>query len=517
MSVTIKKDFGEDRNRRRPDISSLIYGKVPPQAIELEKAILGIIMLQPDKLDLVLRIIKNAECFYVDAHQKIYKAIITLVGVGSAADPLLIAEELKKQSEFEIVGGMYYLMSLTDVTSDASVEKYARVVMEKFMAREVITICGNAISDAYEDSSDVFEVLGKAETGLTSILDNIKSGSIKNFAEIFRATIKDMLEAKERPGTMLGVTTGLKKLDAILLGFAPPDLTILAAGTREGKTTLALNSCKAAAEAGDPAGFISLEMKDRQLMLKVLSGEVQEDIKTLRTGKFGEDKWSALTGSILKSVSALPIYVYDIGGLNIVELKAIARTMKKKYKIKILYIDYLQLIVGAGKKFGTREEEVNYISKQLKSLAMELDIPIVALSQLNRPPKGVKRNYVLQDLRESGAIEQDADNVIFIYRPSLHEVAEMEVGGETWRFGEMDAVVSIAKCRLGEEGDIRATFYGKYNQFVDYDSFPEMQQSSQHSPYSQGLSNAGHNQVRNTPGFQQPRSPESEWTPDKPF
>lgn len=466
MSTTTKNDM--DR-KRKPDLTSLVYGKIPPQAIDLEKAVLATVMNEPEKLDIVLRIIKSEDVFYVDAHQRIYKAILALVVKGSHVDALIVKSQLESSGELEMIGGFWGLSDIANYFSKgANVEVHARIVVEKYMLREIIRQCGEAISLAYDDAEDVFELLAKTEGGLSAMQDLARSGNIKSFAQIFDSTVSDMQEAATRPDGMLGVTTGLKRLDEILLGFAAPDLTVLAAGTREGKTTLALNAAKSAAENGYPVGFFSLEMRDKQQMLKVLSGELQEDVRTLRTGKISRDKWDVLNGAVKRSVGALPIYIYDIGGLNIVELKALARTMKKKFDVKILYVDYIQLIRGVpGFKYGKREEEVNHVSKELKALAMELDLPIVALAQLSRIKD--KRTYVLSDLRESGAIEQDADNVIFIFRPVLHHMEDMEVGNEIWRFTETDAVIEIAKCRLGQEGSIRATFYGKYNQFVDYD------------------------------------------------
>jgi len=467
MALNTKKDFD---TRNKPQLNTLVYGRIPPQLPDVEEAVLGCILLEKNAADTVIRILREPECFYVDANQKIYAAILRLVNKGQPIDMLTVIEELRAAGEFEIVGGAAYLVKLTSsVVSGAHAETHSMLIMQKFMMRELIRISGETIAKAYEDSEDVFDLMEATQTAMSGINDHIRTGTIKSLAGSILPTIMEMREARNNNTNMLGLKTGLTKLDEITLGLTAPDLIVLAAGTGEGKTSLALNIAESIARSGSPVGFFSLEMKDKQLVWKILSRILEEEIKVVRGGKFSDAKWTELEGTILNEVRQIPLYIYDKGGINIIELKATARTMKKKYGIQALFIDYIQLVRGAGKKFGTREEEVNFVSKELKGLAMDLEIPIIALSQLNRMEKGkAARLYALSDLRESGAIEQDADGVIFVFRPSQHKCPEMNIGGTDMTFDDTDAIIDIAKWRLGEVGAFRAKFVKQHNQFTDY-------------------------------------------------
>ena len=455
--------------QRKPQNDAAIYGRLPPQAPELEAAVLGALMLEQSAADTVMPLLKSPECLYVDANQKIYSAIQTLYRKGSAIDMLTVCEELRKTNEIESVGGAYYVTSLTmNVVSAAHLESHARIVLEKYMQREIIRIASEAMNAAYEGADDVFDQLDAVQANFGLVNDSIRTSNIKSFGASLKATIAGMQEAQERGGDLIGHATGLTKLDAISSGLSAPDLITIAAGTGEGKTTFALNLAQHIAASGTPAGFFSLEMRDRQLVWKVLSGELQEQIKDIRKGSIGTEKWNRLHG--MKQLFNLPLFMYDKGGINITELKAVARTMHKKMGVRVLFIDYVQLVRATpGKRHGTREQEVNEVSKELKALAMELDMPIIMLSQLNRLEKGVKRMYRLSDLRESGALEQDSDGVVFIYRPTEHGQAEMNVDGQQMRFTETDAMIDIAKWRLGETGMFRVRFDGAFNKFSDYD------------------------------------------------
>lgn len=466
-------------NRQKPQVDVSQYAKVPPQAPELEAAVLGALMLERDAADAVLPLLKSPECLYVPANQKTYQAIQSLYRKGSAIDMLTVSEELRKSGDLDMVGGVYYLTTLmADVSSSAHLESHVRLVLEKYMQREIIRIAAEAMSAAYEGADDVFDQLDAVQSNFALVNDSIRTSNIKSFGASLRHTIQGMQEAQERGGELLGYATGLTKQDAITGGLSAPDLITIAAGTGEGKTTLALNFAQHIAASGTPVGFFSLEMRDRQLVWKVLSSELQEQIKDIRKGSIGSEKWNRLHG--MKQLFNLPLFMYDKGGINITELKAVARTMHKKMGVRILFIDYVQLVRATpGKRHGTREQEVNEVSKELKALAMELDIPIIMLSQLNRIEKGVKRMYRLSDLRESGALEQDSDGVVFIYRPTEHGQTEMSIDGQQMRFSETDAIIDIAKWRLGEKGMMRVRFDGAFNQFSDYDPWqPEKPFSS---------------------------------------
>lgn len=472
----------KSNNRQTP--AAQVFAKVPPQAPDLEAAVLGTLMLESEAADAVLPLLKTPECLYVPANQKVYAAIQSLYRKGSAIDLLTVTEELRKTGDLEDVGGMYYLTTLTaDVATSAHLDSHVRIVLEKYMQREIIRIAGEAMNAAYEGADDVFDQLDAVQQDFALVNDSIRTSNIKSFGASLKATIADMQEAHDRGGDLLGYSTGLTKLDAITAGLSAPDLITLAAGTGEGKTTFALNLAQHIAASGTPVGFFSLEMRDRQLVWKVLSGELQEQIKNIRRGDIGTEKWHRLHG--MKQLFSLPLYMYDKGGVNITELKAVARNMYKKMGVRALFIDYVQLVRATpGKRHGTREQEVNEVSKELKALAMDLDIPIVMLSQLNRLEKGVKRMYRLSDLRESGALEQDSDGVIFIYRPTEHGQAEMEIEEQKQHCTETDAVIDIAKWRLGQTGMFRVRFDGAFNKFSDYDPWQDVK------PFSAAMAGA---------------------------
>ncbi|MCB0698144.1 MAG: replicative DNA helicase, partial [Chitinophagaceae bacterium] len=421
MAVNIKKEFGGTRSRK-PDVSTLVYGKIPPQAPELEEAILGAIMLEKDKLAEVLEIIQSVECFYVDANQKIYASIRRLFDKGMPVDLLTVTEELRKSNELEIVGGPYYLTNLTmNVVSSAHVESHARIVMEKFIQRELIRISGEIISNAYEDSSDVFDLLDKAESSLYEITDNHLRKNFTSLKDVLVRTVQEIEEAKNKKDDLTGVPTGFKDLDKLTSGWQKTDLIILAARPAVGKTAFCLNlTMNAAMHSPDPfpVAFFSLEMGSGQLVKRMLAAVTEVGMEAITKGRMQEHEFVQMTQRMNKLASA-PIYLDDQAALNIFELRAKARRLKQKHDIKMIVIDYLQLMQGSNEKGGNREQEISKISRDLKALAKELEVPIIALSQLNRSVESRKESKVpqLSDLRESGAIEQDADMVMFLYRP----------------------------------------------------------------------------------------------------
>jgi len=346
MAVNIKKEFGSSRSRK-PDVSTLVYGKIPPQAPELEEAILGAIMLEKDKLAEVLEIIQSVECFYVDANQKIYAAIRRLFDKGMPVDLLTVTEELRKSNELELVGGPYYLTNLTmNVVSSAHVESHARIVMEKFIQRELIRISGEIISSSYEDSTDVFDLLDKAETSLYEITDNHLRKNFTSLKDVLVRTVQEIEEAKNKKDDLTGVPTGFKDLDKLTSGWQKTDLIILAARPAVGKTAFCLNlTMNAAMNAGEPfpVAFFSLEMGAGQLVKRMLAAVTEVGMEAITKGRMQEHEFVQMTQRMNK-LAAAPIYLDDQAALNIFELRAKARRLKQKHDIKMIVIDYLQLM-----------------------------------------------------------------------------------------------------------------------------------------------------------------------------
>lgn len=467
MAVNIKKEFGNTRSRK-PDLTSLVYGKIPPQATELEEAVLGAIMLEKDKLAEVLEIIQSADCFYVDANQKIYAAIRRLFDKGMPVDLLTVTDELRKSDELEMVGGAYYLTRLTmSVVSSAHVESHARIVMEKFIQRELIRISGVVIADAYEDSTDVFDLLDKAESNLYEITDKHLRKNFKSLKEVLVTTVRDIEEAKNRNEDVTGVPTGFKYLDKLTSGWQKNALIIVAARPAVGKTAFCLNlAMNAAMHASKPypVAFFSLEMGAGELVKRMLAATTEVSMDAITKGRMQEHEFVQMTQRMNRLAQA-QIFLDDQAALNIFELRAKARRLKQKHDIQLIVIDYLQLMQADLNKGGNREQEISKISRDLKSLAKELEIPIIALSQLNRSVESRKESKVpqLSDLRESGAIEQDADMVMFLYRPEYYGINNDEMGNPI----EGETHVHIAKNRSGTTDTVKVRFIKEYQKFVD--------------------------------------------------
>ncbi|MFN9949810.1 MAG: replicative DNA helicase [Bacteroidota bacterium] len=446
--------INKDRKRRKTgvtDTSPLLYGKVPPQARDLEQAVLGAIMLEKSAYDTVTEILKP-ECFYTEANQLIFRCMHDLQQKNMPIDLLTVVEELKTQELLDQVGGAYYLTRLTNsVVSSANIETHARIILEKFIQRELIRISGEIIGSAYEDSTDVFDLLDESEAKMFHITNNYLK---KNFTEIGDAIAEtltriDMLRTKTED--ISGVPSGFTRLDKITFGWQPTDLIILAARPSVGKTAFALNLARNAAlhpTRPIPVGFFSLEMSASQLVMRILSAESEIDMKKITRGKLENYEYEQLLTRGIKRLESAPIFIDDTASLNIFEFRAKARRLVNKNKVGLIIIDYLQLMGGMTDRNTNREQEISSISRNLKSLAKELNIPIIALSQLSRAVETRKESKVpqLSDLRESGAIEQDADMVMFIYRPEYHDIQNNEHGEST--SGEVQ--IRIAKHRNGE-------------------------------------------------------------------
>ena len=472
MSESLKKlARSTQRKSSGIDLSAYEFGKIPPKAIDLEEAVLGACMIEKEALDAIIDIL-SADAFYTDAHQKIYKAIKQLYGATKPIDILTVADQLRTNGELEDIGGPYYLAELTNrIASAANVEFHARIVAQKYIQRELIRVSSNIIKDAYEDTTDVFELLDEAEKNLFAIADeNLR----KNGDKISGIVTKEIEEiskrmSKAQDGDVLtGVGTGFTELDRITAGWQKSDLIIVAARPGMGKTSFNLAIARnAAIDLQKPVAFFSLEMNTNQLVQRLISMETEINADKLRKGTLEPYEWTQLTTRVDKLTNA-PIIIDDTPALNIFELRAKCRRYKEKYGIEMVVIDYLQLMTGSnsdGKGSGNREQEISQISRSLKSIAKELNIPIIALSQLSRAveTRGGAKRPMLSDLRESGAIEQDADIVIFLYRPEYYDILEDENGNDNRGIAE----IIIAKHRNGELKTVKTKFINRYAKFVN--------------------------------------------------
>jgi len=446
-------------------------GKLPPQAMELEEAVLGALMLEKDALTSVVDILQPSS-FYKEAHQRIYNSILQLFGKSEPIDMLTVTTQLRSNGELEFIGGASYLVKLTNkVNSAANIEFHARIITQSAIKRDMIKIAGEILKDAYEDTTDVFNLLDKIEQNFFEISErNIR----KNYADastIMRATIEELEKKKNNKDGLTGVASGFTALDRITSGWQNTELTIIAARPAMGKTAFVVSAMRnAAVEWGIPVAMFSLEMSATQLMLRLISAEAEIDSNKLRKGKLENHEWVQLHQKI-KNLSSAPIYIDDTPALSILEMRAKCRRLKAQFDIGLVIIDYLQLMTaesGGGGK-GNREQEIAAISRAMKNLAKEINVPVIALSQLSRAveTRGGDKRPQLSDLRESGSIEQDADMVMFLYRPEYYKITQDEQGNSTEGIGE----VIIAKNRSGDVDTVKLKFIGKYTKFTDLDGF----------------------------------------------
>ena len=467
---TIKQLAKLRQKKKEGDLSSYVFGKVQPQALPLEEAVLGALMLDKDSVAIVIDILRP-ESYYSDAHQAIYKAILRLFERSQPVDLLTVTEELKKSGELELAGGPYYLVGLTNrVASAANIEYHARLITQKHIQRELIRVSTNIIRDAYEDTTDVFELLDSAEQGLFNITQQNLNRSYESMGSLASKALKQLEELSKKDAGLTGVPTGFSDLDRLTSGWQPSDLIIIAARPGMGKTALTLTLARnAAMEFGKGVAIFSLEMSNLQLVSRLISLEAEISGSKLRNGQLEEYEWQQLH-SIIEKMSEVPIFIDDTPGINIFELRAKCRRLKMQNDIQMVIIDYLQLMTGAGEnKNGNREQEISAISRGLKGLAKELDVPVIALSQLSRAveTRGGAKRPQLSDLRESGAIEQDADIVSFIYRPEYYQILEDEEGQSLKGIAE----IIIAKHRNGALGTVKLKFIDQFAKFQELDDY----------------------------------------------
>ena len=448
-----------------------VTGKLTPQALDFEMAVLGAIMINADAIGQVVDFLSE-RMFYKEAHAHIYKAIVTLFDKTEPIDLLTVTSQLRKTKMLEVVGGPSYLASLTNrVASSANIEYHARIIMEKFVLRELINNCNTIIKDAYEDSRDVLDLLDKAETNLFGIIQQNFKRDSKELNVVMKKALEELIEMKNNENHFHGVPCGIRAIDEKTGGWQKSDLIIIAARPGMGKTSFVLSIARnAAIDHKRPVALFSLEMSSSQLVHRLFAIETGIPAENIAKGRLSDDEWLRLTNK-LGPLNSAPLIIDDTPALSVFDLRAKCRRLKSHYNIELIIVDYLQLMQGSvetDKGKGNREQEISYISRSLKALAKDLNVPVIALSQLSREveKRTVSKRPQLSDLRESGSIEQDADMVMFIYRPEYYDLPTFE-DGETPSQGLAD--IMIQKNRHGPNDNIRIRFQDKYTRFTDRD------------------------------------------------
>ncbi len=445
------------------DANALLYGRVMPQAIELEEAVLGAILVDRDGLPSVIEILRP-ESFYKEIHSEIYSVMLDLFEKSQPIDLLTVHESLKKAKKLDLVGGVNYLLDLTNkVASAANVEYHARIVAQKFIQRELIRVSTTTIKDSYTDEKDVFELLDEAEQNLYEITDTNLNTGYEKLSALAIKTRREIEAVSQKDEAITGVPTGFKELDKITSGWQESDLIIIAARPGMGKTAFTLSLARNAALADKAVAIFSLEMANTQLVQRLISMDASINSQKLRNGQLDQTEWLRLNQTV-DNMAETPIYIDDTPAINIFELRAKCRRLKQNHDIQLIIIDYLQLMTAApNQKKGNREQEISTISRSLKGLAKELSVPVIALSQLSRAveTRGGSKRPVLSDLRESGAIEQDADIVTFIYRPGYYEMDE-----DFDRPKDLAEII-ISKHRNGSLGTVELRFVPEYVRFEE--------------------------------------------------
>jgi replicative DNA helicase len=458
----------KERTRRPASRQSGILegGKLPPQAVDLEEAVLGALMLDKSAPEKVMDLMKP-ESFYKDAHNFIFEVISELFEAGEAIDILTVTARLRQNGKLDQCGGAYYITQLTNrVSSAANIEFHAHVIVEKYIQRELIRITGDITQKAFEETTDAFELLDQAEKDLFAIKNDSIKRNYDSIDALINKAIHQIESLKDTEGGLTGIPSGFTSLDRITAGWQRSDLVILAGRPGMGKTAFVLNLARnAAVDFGKGVAIFSLEMSSVQLVTRLISSETELSAEKFKTGNLKDYEWEQLNTKVEK-LSDAPIYIDDTPALSIFDLKAKARRLKSQKNIELLIIDYLQLMKGEEKSSGNREQEISYISRSLKGLAKELDIPVIALAQLSRAvEQRPDKKPILSDLRESGSIEQDADMVGFIYRGDYYGFNEDPEGNDITGLAE----IIIAKHRNGPTATAKVRFRKEFARFTDLD------------------------------------------------
>ena len=472
----MKESKGFIKNIRGSNLdinTNLDLGKLPPQALDLEESVLGALMLEKDALTNVIDILKP-ENFYKDANKEIYQSIIDLFNDSEPIDLLTVTSQLKKNGKLEYVGGSFYVTQLTTrVNSASNIEYHARIILEQSIKRQLIEVSGEVQKEAYEDTTDVFDLLDNTEQ---SLFDISESHIRKNYSQVkglMKEAIDELQAKKTRKDGITGVPSGFIDLDNITSGWQPSDLVIIAGRPSMGKTAFVLSMMRnASIDHEMPIALFSLEMSSLQIVNRLISSEAELDSDKIKKGNLKDYEWQQLLHKT-DQLNNAKIFIDDTPALSILELRAKSRRLKSQHDIQCIIVDYLQLMSGEyGKSSGNREQEIASISRSLKAIAKELNVPVLALSQLSRAveTRGGDKRPVLSDLRESGSIEQDADMVLFIYRADRYDITEDEDGNLTAGVAE----VLLRKNRNGPTGKVKLKFIERFAKFADMSSNDEM-------------------------------------------
>ncbi len=446
-------------------------GRIPPKATEAERAVLGSMMLEKEAVPQAIEVLRD-ESFYEIKHQHVFGAISHLFENGNPVDLISVTEELRRREKLESVGGTYYLTELTEcVASAANVAWHSRIVSEKFLLRKMIETMTTLVGEAYEPSTDAFNLLDMVERDIFSITQNQLSNKSQKMGDVLMETLKKLEAIHGQAGGVTGISSGFTKMDDMTGGWQNSDLIIIAARPSMGKTAFALSICRNAAldrEKPTPVAIFSLEMSADQLAQRLLTAEARVDAQSARTGRLSDDDWPKLARAAGR-LNEAPIYIDDSPALTGLELRAKCRRLKSEFDIGMVIVDYMQLMQGSKSQQSNREQEIAAISRGLKALAKELNIPVISLAQLSRAveTRGGDKRPMLSDLRESGSIEQDADVVLFIYRAERYGIHQDEDGNST----EGMAEIIIGKQRNGPIGTVNLSFVNRYARFENLTTY----------------------------------------------
>ncbi|MFI3322242.1 MAG: replicative DNA helicase [Rikenellaceae bacterium] len=453
-------------------------GYTPPQALDLEEAVLGAIMIERDAIFNVQEILKP-ESFYKETHKIIYQTCLDLSAVHQPIDLYTVGEMLNRNKQLDIIGGAQYLASLTNkIGSAAHVEFHSKIIAQKYIQRELITASNEIQRNSFDDSIDITDLIDYAEAKIFQVSEGNLKRDIEKSYDIVAKAMKQIEESGNKPDGLSGVPTGFTDLDKLTLGWQPSDLMIIAARPAMGKTAFVLSMARnTAVDFKRPVAFFSLEMSSVQLIMRLMVSESGLNSHKLKSGRLTTQEWSALQKSIVPLQNA-PLFIDDTPGLSIFEFRSKARRLKAQHNIELIIIDYLQLMTGTAETRGNREQEVSTISRSLKAIAKELSIPIIALSQLNRSveTRGGNKRPQLSDLRESGAIEQDADIVAFIHRPDYYGMTHDD-NGVPLAPGTTEII--IAKHRSGPTDTINLKFRKEQARFTNIDDISDLDVASE--------------------------------------